>query len=63
MAAGIEVYERACALATTLGLHPFDALYHAVALAEPQATLVTADEHYYRKAAKAGRIVRLNDYH
>jgi hypothetical protein len=37
-------------------------LYHAVALTEPNATLVTADEQYYRKAHKVGRIVRLKEY-
>lgn len=59
---GLEVYQRACSLAATFSQHVFDTLYHAVALSEPDATLITADEQYYRKAAKAGRIVRLRDY-
>jgi len=58
----IEVYEKACDLAAVMGQHVFDTLYHAVALEEPGATLVTADERYYRKASTAGRIVRLRDY-
>lgn len=62
VADGVEVYQRACGLATTLGQHVFDTLYHAVALTEPDATLVTADERYYRRALKAGRILRLKDY-
>jgi predicted nucleic acid-binding protein len=59
---GLEVYQKACSLAATLNQHIFDTLYHAVALTEPEAILITADERYYRKAAKAGRIVRLRDY-
>ncbi|MEW6246454.1 MAG: type II toxin-antitoxin system VapC family toxin [Nitrospirota bacterium] len=59
---GLEVYQRACSLAVTFSQHVFDTLYHAVALTEPEAMLITADERYYRKAAKAGRIVRLRDY-
>lgn len=62
VADGVEVYERACDLAITLGQHVFDTLYHAVALTEPAALLVTADEQYYRKAEKLGRIVRLRDF-
>ena len=37
-------------------------LYHAVALTEPGAMLVTADEQYYRKAHRVGRIVRLKEF-
>lgn len=62
VADGIEIYQRACALATALEQHVFDTLYQAVALTEPDAVLVTADERYYRKAVRAGRIVRLTDY-
>jgi predicted nucleic acid-binding protein len=58
----IEVYEKACDLAAETRQHVFDTLYHAVALVEPGATLVTADERYYQKAMKAGRIVRLRDW-
>lgn len=57
-----EVYERACDLAITLGQHVFDTLYHAVALTQPDALLVTADERYYRKGETLGRIVRLRDF-
>lgn len=62
VAGSIDVYQKACHLAVTFGQHVFDTLYHAVALTEPDATLVTADEQYYRKAVKAGRILRLRDY-
>jgi len=62
VADGVEVYRQACALATTLKQHLFDTLYQAVALTEPDAVLVTADERYYRKAVRAGRIVCLRDY-
>ena len=51
-----EVYLRACELAGALRQHVFDTLYHAVALLTPDATLVTADERYYRKAAAYGSI-------
>ena len=60
--AGVEVYQKACKLSSSLNQHLFDTLYHAVALTEPGAILVTADEQYYRKAHKAGRIVRLKEY-
>jgi predicted nucleic acid-binding protein len=62
VADGVELYQRACGLATALRQHVFDTLYHAVALTEPDATLVTADERYYRRAFKVGRILRLKDY-
>lgn len=61
VAAGVEVYQKACELSASLNQHLFDTLYHAVALTEPGAMLVTADDQYYRKAHKAGRIVRLKD--
>lgn len=59
---GVEIYQKACALATDFGQHVFDTLYHAVALTEPHAMLITADERYYLKTVKAGRITRLRDY-
>ena len=59
---GIEIYQKACELSAALNQHMFDTLYHAVALSEPGAILVTADEQYYRKAYKAGRIVQLKEY-
>lgn len=48
-------------LATQLRHHLFDTLYHAVAM-EMEATLVTADDAYYEKAAPLGNIMRLADY-
>ena len=56
------VYQKACELSASLNQHLFDTLYHAVAMTELRAMLVTADEHYYRKAHNAGRIVRLKEY-
>jgi predicted nucleic acid-binding protein len=55
------VYQNAVSLAIQLDHHLFDTLYHAVALQLPEATLVTADERYYRKARGRGQIVRLAD--
>ena len=60
--AGIEVYQKACELSAALNQHLFDTLYHAVALIEPGAILVTADDQYYRKAFTSGRIVRLREF-
>lgn len=60
--AGADVYQKACELSASLNQHLFDTLYHAVALTEPGAMLVTADEQYYRKAYKAGGIRRLKEY-
>lgn len=54
-----DMYGRACDLAVRLGAHVFDTLYHAVALSEPDALLITADERYFRQARRAGQIVRL----
>lgn len=62
VAEGVEVYERACRLAIALHQHVFDTLYHAVALTQPDAVLITADEQYYRKGHKVGRIIRLRDF-
>jgi predicted nucleic acid-binding protein len=58
----VEVYQKACDLSASLAQHLFDTLYHAVALQESAAMLVTADERYYRQAHKIGRIVRLKDF-
>lgn len=57
-----DLYPKACELSASLHQHLFDTLYHAVALTEPGAMLVTADDQYYRKAHRAGRIVRLKEY-
>jgi len=56
------LYLTACELARSLGHHLFDTLYHAVALEVAGATLVTADEHYYRKAAARGSIALLSSF-
>ena len=58
----VEVYRKACELAASLNQHVFDTLYHAVALTQQDAMLITADERYYQKAHKVGRIVRLRDF-
>jgi predicted nucleic acid-binding protein len=58
---GAEIYDRACDLALRCGEHVFDTLYHAVALAHPDAFLVTADERYVRGAARYGRVTRLHE--
>lgn len=57
----LAVYETACRLAVQLKHHLFDTLYHAAALHISGATLVTADDVYYRKAAHLGQIRRLVD--
>jgi predicted nucleic acid-binding protein len=57
-----DVYRTAIRLSIQLNHHLFDTLYHAVALNTPGATLITADEAYYRKAQGEGRIIRLQDY-
>ena len=58
----LEAYHKACDLSASLKQHLFDTFYHAVALIETDATLVTADDQYYRRAHKAGRIVRLRNF-
>lgn len=57
-----EIYVTASKLAVSLDQHLFDTLYHAVALASPDCTLVTADERYYEKAHKEGSIALLRDF-
>ena len=42
--------------------HLFDTLYHAVAMQNPDATLVTADRRYYDKARSEGQIIMLADW-
>ena len=54
----LEIFLRASAIAEQLDRHVFDTLYHAVAL-ERDATLITADEEYYRKARRLGHMIRL----
>jgi len=55
------IYATACDLAIRLNHHLFDTLYHAVALHEPEATLITADRRYYDKAKGIGQITLLGD--
>jgi len=61
IADGLEIYRRAIELSAELNQHLFDTLYHAVALLHPDTLLVTADDSYYRKAAKLGAMIRLTD--
>ena len=56
---GPEVFETAVALALDLDHHLFDTLYHAVALTTDDATLVTADLRYARKAQGVGRLTAI----
>jgi predicted nucleic acid-binding protein len=56
------LYVAASKLAISLDQPLFDTLYHAVALASPDCTLITADERYYRKAREAGAISLLERY-
>lgn len=58
----VEAYHKACDLSVSLKQHLFDTFYHAIALTESRTTLVTADDQYYQKAHRAGRIVRLRDF-
>lgn len=57
----VAVYRRAASLADALDHHLFDTLYHAVALGH-EATLITADERYWRKARDEGSIRRLAEW-
>jgi predicted nucleic acid-binding protein len=56
------VLRRGVELATELKQHLFDTFYHAVALATPETTLITADERYLRAARAKGRIVHLMEW-
>ncbi len=58
----VHVYLTACKLSRELDHHLFDTLYHALALSLDDAVLVTADERYYKKASRRGRLVLLRDY-
>lgn len=62
ISSGMDVYLKACDLSGSLKQHLFDTLYHAVALTEPDTIFVTADDRYYRRAASAGKIVRLKEF-
>ena len=57
-----QVLRRGVELAIELKQHLFDTFYHAVALETADATLITADDRYFRAARAKGRIVRLMDW-
>jgi predicted nucleic acid-binding protein len=57
-----HVLRRATTLAIETGQHLFDTLYHAVALEQQDATLITADERYRLKAMSYGRVMALHDW-
>jgi len=57
----LSCYRHAVILAQNLGHHLFDTLYHAAAL-ETDATLITADRHYWRKANSLGHITLLEHF-
>jgi predicted nucleic acid-binding protein len=57
-----NVIRRATSIAIETNHHLFDTLYHAVALEHEDALLVTADDRYYRKAERYGRIAALSDW-
>ena len=57
-----EIYLRACDMAEKLEHHLFDTLYHAVALANQDTVLVTADQRYFRKAERYGSIMTLAEF-
>ncbi len=59
--ADADLYKRASQLATQLGQHLFDTLYHALAI-EHEALLVTADDRYLRKARRLGSVVGLKEW-
>ncbi len=58
IAGELEIYLRASRIAEQLRRHVFDTLFHALAL-ERDATLITADDAYFKQARRLGRIVRL----
>lgn len=57
-----NVIARATELAIETKHHLFDTLYHAVALEHEDAVLVTADDRYFAKGARYGRIEALHDW-
>jgi predicted nucleic acid-binding protein len=58
----LEIYLEAARLSAESGQHVFDTLYHAVAIGRRGASLVTADERYYRNARRAGSLLLLQDF-
>jgi predicted nucleic acid-binding protein len=59
---GPNVLLRATTLAIQTDHHLFDTLYHAVALEDDEAVLITADDRYRRKAESYGRVAVLADW-
>ena len=57
-----NVMRRAAILAIETDHHLFDTLYHAVALEQEDAMLVTADDRYFVKAARYGGIAALRSW-
>ncbi len=57
-----SVYLLATELATQFQHHLFDTLYHAIAIHTQASTLVTADDRYFSKSRRRGRIQRLADF-
>jgi predicted nucleic acid-binding protein len=58
----VAVYSKAISLAVSLNHHLFDTFYHAVALHEPDALLITADVRYYNKARDVGCVTLLENF-
>jgi predicted nucleic acid-binding protein len=56
------IYATASELAVELSHHLFDTLYHAVAMHQTNAVLVTADVRYFNKAKHLGNIVLLENF-
>lgn len=56
------IVRRGTELAAELKQHLFDTFYHAVALENADAVLVTADERYLRAAQGKGRIIHVKDW-
>lgn len=57
-----NVMRRATNLAIETNHHLFDTLYHAVALENEDASLVTADDRYHRRAERYGMIAALSNW-
>lgn len=56
------IVRHAVELAVELKQHLFDTFYHAIALENSDAVLVTADERYLRAAQGKGRIMHLKEW-
>ena len=56
------IVRRGVELAVELRQHLFDTFYHAIALENADAVLVTADERYLRAAQSKGRVMHVKDW-